>query len=223
MSHAAAIPSPLLLRRPGSLCNVLRAMVERERAGDGGAEASQDLALVALANRGDAAAFESLYHRHKDWVLGVARRYSSSPDDALDILQDTFAYFFGKFPGFVLTAALRAFLFPVVKHSALTKLRKERRLEGLDGVSEARLAVAPVEPTEIDTLLASLPETHREVVWLRFADDMSLQDIAAALEIPLGTVKSRLHNGLEMLRKAHEDLRVGRAPIPVGARREVAS
>ena len=49
--------------------------------------------------------------------------------------------------------------------------------------------------------LASLPETHREVVLLRFLEEMPLAEIADALEIPLGTVKSRLHNALELLRE----------------------
>jgi RNA polymerase sigma-70 factor (ECF subfamily) len=180
------------------------------RASPGGQAAAgggEDLALVERANLGDADAFEALYRRHKDWVLGVARRYTARPDDALDVLQETFAYFCGKFPGFTLTAQLRSFLFPVVKHSALTRRRKERGLDDLESVSEARLAVPPVEPSEIETLLASLPETHREVVWLRFAEDMSLKDIALALDVPLGTVKSRLHNGIQMIRKAHEELR----------------
>lgn len=48
--------------------------------------------------------------------------------------------------------------------------------------------------------MAALPETHREVVLMRFVDDMSLGEIAEALGIPLGTVKSRLHNALETLR-----------------------
>ncbi len=189
----------------------------RGEPGRAPSEAGIDVDLVARANRGDAAAFEALYHRHKGWVLGVARRYTTDPDEALDILQDTYAYFFGKFPGFELSAALRAFLFPVVKHVALTRKRKRRPSEDLAKVDPARLAVAPTEPSEVDTLLARLPETHREVLWLRFSDDMSLKDIAVALDIPLGTVKSRLHNGLEMVREAHAELRGGGGPSGRGA------
>jgi len=181
----------------------------RGESGRAPGEAGIDVDLVARANRGDGAAFESLYHRHKGWVLGVARRYTTDPDEALDILQDTYAYFFAKFPGFELTAALRAFLFPVVKHVALTRKRKRRPQDDLASVDPARLAVPPTEPSEVETLLARLPETHREVLWLRFSDDMSLKDIAVALDIPLGTVKSRLHNGLEMVRQAHAELRGG--------------
>ncbi|MFN7954982.1 MAG: sigma-70 family RNA polymerase sigma factor [bacterium] len=192
-----------LLRPARLLCDVFSAMDEREARVAVSPEARIDHDLVARANRGDAEAFEALYRRHRDWVVGVARRYTTSPDDALDTLQDTFAYFFAKFPGFELTAALRSFLFPVVKHVALSRKRKDRPHDDLATIPERHLGVRPGEPSEIETLLAELPETHRDVVWLRFADDMSLKDIAVALDIPLGTVKSRLHNGLEMIRERH--------------------
>lgn len=209
-----------LLRPAWLLCDVLPAMDDGQARTAHAPESRVDLDLVARANRGDADAFEALYRRHRDWVLGVARRYTTSPDDALDILQDTFAYFFAKFPGFELTAALRSFLFPVVKHVALSRKRKLRAHADLASVPEQLLGVRPTEPSEIDTLLADLPETHRDVVWLRFADDMSLKDIAVALDIPLGTVKSRLHNGLEMVRERHAALRAD--ALPAAARRQEA-
>jgi RNA polymerase sigma-70 factor (ECF subfamily) len=51
----------------------------------------------------------------------------------------------------------------------------------------------------------TLPAAQREVVLLRFVDDFSLQQIAEALSVPLGTVKSRLHNGLEAIRRLRAD------------------
>ncbi len=203
--HCAVHP----LRWGWVLCDAFSSMDERDEAPR---NASEDLALVDRANRGDEAAFEALYHRHKDWVIGVARRFTSTPDDAHDVLQETFTYFFTKFPGFELTAQLRSFLYPVVKHTALTRGRKHRRTQDLENVPERLLAVEPAMPTDIDALLTSLPETHREVLWMRFADDLSLKDIAAALGIPLGTVKSRLHNGLEMIRERHGELTGAGAP-----------
>ena len=49
-------------------------------------------------------------------------------------------------------------------------------------------------------VLAGLPEEHRETLWLRHVDGLALAEIAEMLEVPLGTVKSRLHNGVRMLR-----------------------
>jgi RNA polymerase sigma-70 factor (ECF subfamily) len=60
-------------------------------------------------------------------------------------------------------------------------------------------------------VLSNLPESHREVILLRFVDDFSLEEIASALEIPLGTVKSRLHHAIAALR---EDPRVARYFLP---------
>ena len=126
------------------------------------------------------------------------------------MLQETFAYLLGKFPGpgcrqarFELTAAMTTFLYPVVKHLAIATRNKNGRFssdvdvlcgfaasESQHGGSRADLAA----------VLAGLPEDHREVVLMRFVDSMNLQEIATALDIPLGTVKSRLHNALNTLR-----------------------
>ena len=54
--------------------------------------------------------------------------------------------------------------------------------------------------SELAAVLAVLPESQREVLLMRFVDDMSLQEIAAALNVPVGTVKSRLYHGLQTLR-----------------------
>jgi len=59
---------------------------------------------------------------------------------------------------------------------------------------------ADLSRSELAAVLAILPDQQREVLLMRFVDDMTLQEIAAALNIPLGTVKSRLHNSLHTLR-----------------------
>ena len=164
-----------------------------------------DQQLVDALNRGDVRAFDALYHRHRDWVVRLAVRFTGSPDDALDVLQDTFAYVFRKFPGFRLTANMTTFLYPVVKNLSIAARRKRQRLAGAD---ENVLHNLPQRPDSTDSnarpelthVLANLPEGQREVLLMRFVDDMSLAEIAAALGIPEGTVKSRLHNALATLR-----------------------
>ena len=73
-----------------------------------------DQQLIASANRGDAAAFDALYRRYRDWVVSLAFRFAHHRDDALDIMQDTFLHLLGRFPGFVLTCQLKTFLYPIV-------------------------------------------------------------------------------------------------------------
>ena len=158
---------------------------------------------MAALNRGDAAAFDAIYYRHRDWVARLARRFCKNETDALDVLQETFLYLHRKFPGFILTARLTTFLYPVVKHLALAIRRKRGRMgEDLGAVEmvPAPQSVSQAEGFEdLRTVLSAVPEIHREVLHMRYVDDMSLQEIASALSIPLGTVKSRIHNALKML------------------------
>jgi len=151
-----------------------------------------DEELIAAANSGDATAFETLYFRYRDWVVSLACRLTGSREDALDVLQETYRYFFGKFPGFSLTARLKTFLYPVVKHLALATVRT-RRPHGLPDDVADRLAApppseAPAGRSELDALLGPLGHGEREVVLLRFVDDLAWKEIAEVLDIPLGTV-----------------------------------
>lgn len=164
-----------------------------------------DAQLVAAINDGDAAAFEVLYFRHRDWVVNLACRFTGSEDLALDVMQETFIYLVRKFPGFRLTANLKTFLYPAVKNLSIAASRKSRRYQS--GEAEQTIlanlsgAAAAPEPGDLAVVLANLSEEHREVLMLRFVDGLSLAEIVEAMNIPLGTVKSRLHNALEMLRQ----------------------
>lgn len=159
-----------------------------------------DRELVERANRGEESAFEELYERHKGWVVRLAARYTNDGDLALDVLQEVFAYLLRKIPGLVLTAAFRTFLFPVVKNTALNARRRAARGAVDEGAAEELAVEAAPVGGDMDHLLGRLGEGQRDVVMLRFVDGLSLQEVAEALEIPVGTVKSRLHNALEALR-----------------------
>src|SRR5262245_25200548 len=86
-----------------------------------------DQQLISAINAGDGDAFESLYFRYRDWVVRLAHRMTGNPDDALDVLQETFAYVAGKFPGFHLSAAMTSFLYPVVRNLSIAARRKSSR------------------------------------------------------------------------------------------------
>jgi RNA polymerase sigma-70 factor (ECF subfamily) len=170
------------------------------------ADPRSDLELVAAINDGNADAFEALYRRHRDWVVHLAHRFTGDRDLALDVMQETFLYLLRKFPGFRLTAQLRTFLYPAVRNLSIAARRKTERYQS----SEAELAVFAATPAgdtpkqdrgELATVLGSLPDEQREVLLLRFVDELSLNEVAEAMAIPLGTVKSRLHNALQRLRQ----------------------
>ena len=170
-------------------------------------DSRSDEALIALINQGDSAAFEVLYYRHRDWVANLAFRFTRDRDLALDVLQETFLYVLGKFPGFSLTCQFRSFLYPAVRNLSIAARRKAERLQSGDADALEQI-VAPLPCDEGDSdraqlsiVLTGLPEAQREVMLLRFVDGLSLDEIAAALGVPTGTVKSRLHNALATLRE----------------------
>ncbi len=164
-----------------------------------------DQQLIAAANSGDGGAFEELYYRYRDWVVRLAQRFTHDEDQALDVLQEVFIYFMKKFPGFELRCELKTFLYPAVRNTAISMRRKSERYVADPETMEQMPAVsASGEGSASDVLLGvvkALPEQQREVLLLRFVDGLALNEIATALEIPLGTVKSRLHNGLAFLEK----------------------
>ncbi|HSP99016.1 MAG TPA: sigma-70 family RNA polymerase sigma factor [Candidatus Dormibacteraeota bacterium] len=159
-----------------------------------------DLDLVARANRGEVEAFEALYRRYRDWVVALAERHTGNRDDALDVLQDAFAYLFGRFPGFVLSAQMKTFLYPVVRNLSLDRVRRRRPEVDVDTLADILPAPPVTVAGDLGRLLAAMPAAQREVLLLRYADDLSLAQIAEALAIPLGTVKSRLHVALGALK-----------------------
>ena len=174
-------------------------------------DSRSDAELVEICNRGDGvaavAAFNSLYLRHKDFVLRVALRLTTDRELAADALQEVFTYLLRQFPppgpGLELRARLTTYLYPVARHSTISLLRKARRIPD-SGLEPDRLPALPdtsADADDLDRLLASLPAERQELLRLRFVDDFSLEEIAEALEIPLGTVKSRLHLAIRALRE----------------------
>jgi len=165
-----------------------------------------DQQLIAAINAGDVAAFEALYFRYRDWVVKLVYRFTGSEDLALDVMQETFLYFLRKFPGFRLTANLKTFLYPAVRNLTIAARRKAGRYQSTE-TEQVQLEQVPAadEPAgsgnDLAIALASLSEQHREVLLLRYVDGLNLAEIAEAADVPLGTVKSRLHNALEILRQ----------------------
>jgi RNA polymerase sigma-70 factor, ECF subfamily len=176
---------------------------------DGKAEQRSDLDLVAAVNRGQWEAFDQLYFRYRDWAYRLAWRFCGSETDAQDVVQEVFVYLAGKFrTGLDLRAGLTTLLYPAVKHTALAIKQKRRGGGRMLDMPEEMEIVAPLLAADVDavrgelaTVLQTLSAAHREVVLMRFVDDMTLEEIAVALAVPVGTVKSRLHHALAAVRE----------------------
>ena len=171
-----------------------------------------DSELVEICNSGPRAdateAFDSLYRRHRDYVTRVALRFCSDRDIAADVLQETFIYLLRKFPpsgeGLVLTARLRTLLYPVARNLTLTALRQERRRKQDRAIEPDQLPDPRTVDPQYENLakaMQGLSARHREVVLLRFVDGMRVNEMAEALDVPSGTVKSRLHFAVSALRR----------------------
>ncbi len=169
-----------------------------------------DRLLVARVNDGESAAFAQLYERHRDWCLSVAMRFVHDADRAMDITQESFLYWLRRFPPhappFELTAQVRTYLYTIVRSLSLTHHRRERTARAHAPFLAPSRGAAPAghESTDRSRILRAaldrLSAGHREVLLLRIIDGFTLDEIALAMNLPLGTVKSRLHHALRLLR-----------------------
>jgi RNA polymerase sigma-70 factor, ECF subfamily len=160
--------------------------------------------LIRRANQGEETALNELYETHRSFVFNLAHRYLENHADSFDVVQEVFAVLFKKFPGFVLTCELRTYLFPITRNNCMSRLRKKRPFcdpQILESEEDHTLRNELNERQRVLDMVANLPEQHRQVLILRFVDQLSLDEIAQHLAIPVGTVKSRLFNGLKKLRE----------------------
>jgi RNA polymerase sigma-70 factor (ECF subfamily) len=179
---------------------VILGAVHAESAGSPG---PSDAELAGRAARGDEAAFGLLYERHRDWVFALALRVTGRREDALDVTQDVFVELLGRLPGWNVAGSLRPLLRPMVRNKAIDRARRAgREVRAEEAVPEpAAPGHATEDGGELARVLRALPAEQREALLLRYVDGLELAEIAAAMGVPLGTVKSRLHQAVEHLRR----------------------
>lgn len=160
-----------------------------------------DAQLVAAAAAGESSAFDILYRRHRHWAYRLAYRFTGTDADAWDVVQEAFLYLARRIPTLTLTASLRTLIFPAIRNLAIKANTKRRKLVTGDQLLAALPDRAP-GPANDDLLqvLQALDLPHRQVIILRYIDDLTLEEIAQVLAIPLGTAKSRLFHAHRLLR-----------------------
>jgi RNA polymerase sigma-70 factor (ECF subfamily) len=164
----------------------------------------QEALWVLRAQCGDREALELLLRQ----IQPALRRYLSGlvgPTDADDLLQEILVLVFRKIRSVSRPELFRPWVFRIASRAGLRHLRKERqRLAKTDeNVCLEELVAAETRPTEetLRQLTSTVPPASRAVLLLHFYEDLPLADVAAILDLPLGTVKSRLAYGLSVLRK----------------------
>lgn len=175
----------------------------------------QDLELVSRARGGDVAAFTELVRRYETRIWNLAYRLVSNADDAADVAQETFLAAFEGLKRFRAESSFYTWLYRIAVNRALAHraARAGRRdaaagdgaaLETAadGGAGPEASAAARERSAAIDTAIRRLPEDFRAVVVLKDVEGLEYEEIAEALGIALGTVKSRLHRGRMILRDA---------------------
>lgn len=168
--------------------------------------------LMLLARGGVAGAFDVLVRRHQRKVLRIAAKYMGSTAAATDVAQNAFIEVYRALPHYRAGGKFSSWLYRLVlnqcRMSRRASARQDQRLrelavvagEDLHGQS-ADSILARERRREVEDALGQLSDKLREVVVLRFASELSYEEISEVLDIPVGTVKSRLFAGLDKLRQ----------------------
>lgn len=173
--------------------------------------------------------FESLALPYLDSLYNTAYRLTRNPQDAEDLVQETYLKAYRGFGQFTPGTNLKAWLFKILKNSFINEYRKRQGQpergdfaeieQGYEGAIDPQYSAPGANPEEaalahtldegIQRALDELPEDYRMVLLLADLEDFSYREIAEILEIPLGTVMSRLYRARKLLET--ELLRYGRS------------
>lgn len=180
-----------------------------------------DEELVALATAGDMDSFNQLVSRWERPMYALAYRTIGREEDARDVVQDTFLRAYRGLKGFKGQAKFSSWLYRIALNLCRDWMRRERRAplvqvpEGTDAVDLADAQASPAESVEdlvarremsraVAKAMADLPEEQRAAILLKEYHGLTFQEIADTLNCPLSTVKTRLYQGLSVLRRRLE-------------------
>jgi RNA polymerase sigma-70 factor (ECF subfamily) len=164
---------------------------------------------IRLAREGNHAAWEALMHAHQEPVFRLAYLQLGDPDEAEDITQETFLRAYRALKGFDLERPLRPWLLRIASNlahnrhrsmgrylSALTRFARQEP----DGIKQTNFKAEENEGQALWRAVKQMAKPFQEVIYLRYFLDMSESEIVDTLDVPPGTVKSRLHRALTKLR-----------------------
>ena len=164
--------------------------------------AAEDSQLVQRARNGDERAFAELVRRHQDRIFRFVLRMTGSRDESMDLTQDAFMKAWQALPRWEPQAQFRTWLFQIARNGALDLLRRRGTVDFVPIEEDVDFAAQQPTPEEqvdlrqryglLDAVLRQLPPGHREILLLREIEQLSYAEIATALEIQEGTVKSRM-------------------------------
>jgi len=169
--------------------------------------ASDDHQLVEQARQGDRNAFSELVRRHRAGVINVVYRLCGDSQIAEDAAQDAFIRAWQNLNRYKPNYPFRSWLYRIATNAAIDLLRREKESLDIDGMQLPSMAIRPEGSVEIaersahvQQAVLALPQASRVVLVLREYEGLNYREISETLEIPLGTVMSRLNYARKLLR-----------------------
>jgi len=163
---------------------------------EGGLESLTDAELVAACVEGGPEAFRELLARYRRSAVGLAYQMVGNAEDAEDVAQEAFVRVFQAIGGFRGEAAFSTWLYRIVTNLCLAGMRRRRPQVGLDAVGEPTACASPcLQVTEAlltRQVLDRMRPDMKAILLLRAQGGLSYREISQTLELPLGTVRSRL-------------------------------
>ena len=184
-----------------------------------------DAELVERFRGGDAEAFAALVHRHRDRVYRVCLRVTGDVEEALDASQEAFLSALRNLDRFRGDAAFTTWIHRIAVNASYDRLRARARAPVLHAVGDDDAphpepgpavpdhADAVADANDVAAALALVPEEFRAALVLADVEDLPYDEISSILEVPVGTVKSRVHRGRVALARA---MGVGTGEPPEG-------
>ncbi|CAM4110100.1 RNA polymerase sigma factor SigW [Lederbergia lenta] len=169
--------------------------------------------------KGDQEAFGDIVELYKDRLFQLSYRMLGNRHEAEDIAQEAFVRAYVNIHSFNLNRKFSTWIYRIATNLCIDRIRKKKpdyfldaEVSGTDGLTmyskiaaEGKSPDKEVETMELQEIvqreILRLPDKYRTVIVLRYMDELSLNEISEILEIPLGTVKTRVHRGREALRK----------------------
>ncbi|MCX7834455.1 MAG: sigma-70 family RNA polymerase sigma factor [bacterium] len=180
-------------------------------------ESKNNQELMILFQNGEESAFDTLMQRFQDPLYSFIVRMLNDKNCARDILQDTFLKVWEKRHQYKEIGQFSTWVYTIATNLVRTELRKRkiRRWIPLSTRDSNELEIDPQDPNagpeelanssdlrvKINQALKKLPVEYREVIILRDINDLSYEEVAQVLKIPLGTVKSRVNRGRQKMQE----------------------
>ncbi len=179
--------------------------------------AKNDFYLVVKAREGDQKAYADLMVRYKDSIYFMILKMVNNREDAMDLMVETFAKAFEKLHKYQPDYAFSTWLFRVATNNCIDFIRKKKlstmSIHGMmdedgdekplqikaDTLNPEETSIKKQQTRELKQLIEGLPLRYRNLITLRYFDELSYEEIAQQLDLPLGTVKAQLFRARYLL------------------------